>query len=62
MSSLSLTNVVVTDALASDCDASFASLAVGAAETFSCTLTGVTGDLTNIAGVIADHPAGGYGE
>ena len=54
-----LTNVVVTDALAADCDATFASLAIGATETYSCTVTGVAADFTNTAAVSGDDPTGG---
>ena len=54
-----LTNVVVTDPLASDCDASFTTLAAGEVQTITCTVTGVTADFTNIATVTADNPLGG---
>jgi uncharacterized repeat protein (TIGR01451 family) len=54
-----LTDVTVTDTLAPDCDATSASLAASAVETYSCTLTAVTGDFTNTVSVVGDHPAGG---
>jgi len=53
---VTLTDVTVTDTLAPDCEASFASLGVGAVETYSCTLTGVTADFTNTASVTGDDP------
>ncbi|MDJ0665410.1 MAG: SdrD B-like domain-containing protein [Acidimicrobiia bacterium] len=52
-----LTNVVVTDPQAPNCDATYPNLAVGASETYTCTLTNVTGDFTNVAVVAAEHPA-----
>ncbi|MDJ0497714.1 MAG: proprotein convertase P-domain-containing protein, partial [Acidimicrobiia bacterium] len=54
-----LTDLTVTDAAAPGCDATFASLGVGAVESYTCTLPNVLGDLTNVADVTADHPAGG---
>ena len=54
-----LTNVVVTDVLAADCDATFVSLAVGAVESYTCTAFNVPADFTNTADVDADHAAGG---
>ena len=54
-----LANVVVTDALAADCDVTFASLAVGAVQSYTCTVSNVSADFTNTADVVADHPAGG---
>ena len=50
---VALSNVVVTDAAAPDCDATFAVLAVGASETYPCTVTGVAADFTNVAVVVA---------
>ncbi len=54
-----LTNVVVSDPAAPDCDAGFATLAAGATETISCTVAGVTADFTNAADVVADAADGG---
>ena len=53
-----LTDVTVTDALAADCDAAFATLAVGAAESYGCTVAGITADFTNTAAVTSDDPLG----
>ncbi|MGA9595605.1 MAG: hypothetical protein WBV06_05590, partial [Acidimicrobiia bacterium] len=54
---VSLDNVVVTDAQAPNCDATYPSLAAGESVTYSCTLDNVTADLTNVAVVVAEHPA-----
>jgi uncharacterized repeat protein (TIGR01451 family) len=53
-----LTDVTVVDALVPACGRTFASIAVGATETYSCTLADVTGDLTNTATVDALDPLG----
>ncbi|MCP4304893.1 MAG: DUF11 domain-containing protein, partial [bacterium] len=52
-----LTDVVVTDPLTPDCDATYPTLAAGASDTYSCTLTNVTADFTNVAVVAGEHPA-----
>ena len=44
-----LTNVVVTDPLAPDCDEPIGNLAVGASDTYTCTLANVTASFTNVA-------------
>ncbi|NJN92670.1 MAG: DUF11 domain-containing protein [Anaerolineales bacterium] len=54
---ITLTNVTVTDALASNCDQSLGDMAVGASDNYTCTLT-VTTDLTNTATVVGTPPAG----
>ena len=46
---VALTNVIVTDAEAPDCNRTFASLNAGANESYTCTRTGVTADFTNEA-------------
>ena len=55
---VALTDVTVGDALAPDCDNTFATLAAGAVESYSCTVTGVTADFTNTASVSGDDPLG----
>ena len=55
---IDLTNVVVTDALAPACDATFATLPVGATETYSCDGTATAADFTNTAAATADSPVG----
>jgi uncharacterized repeat protein (TIGR01451 family) len=52
-----LTNVVVSDPQAPDCDRTFASLPFGASETYSCTAP-VTSGFTNVATVTGDDPNG----
>jgi len=56
---VALTNVTVTDPLAPNCERLFASLAPGASQTYDCSLPNVTGDLTNIADVVAATLLGG---
>lgn len=53
-----LTNVVVTDPLASGCDNLIGSLAVAGFVTYSCDATAVTASFTNTATVNADGPLG----
>ena len=53
-----LTNVVVSDPLTASCDNTFASLAVGGTESYTCTMTAAA-DFTNVIGVVADEPSGG---
>ena len=48
-----LTNIIVTDAASPTCDKTFASLAVGATETYSCTTVALLASFTNIAAVSA---------
>ena len=54
---VTLTNVIVTDPLAPNCDATYSTLAAGATDTYSCTLANVTADFTNVAVVAGEHPA-----
>lgn len=44
-----LTNVTVTDSATPSCDKTFASLAVGATETYSCTTVALLASFTNVA-------------
>ncbi len=53
-----LTNVEVSDPLAPDCDRTLGSLAPGETSTYSCTLAGLVGDVTNRATVTADDSSG----
>ena len=53
---VTLTNVTVTDAVAPNCDATFASMAPGAVETYTCTMTALADDYTNVASVTGDDP------
>ena len=53
-----LTDVVVTDPLAPGCDRTFATLALGASQTYDCTLAGVSADFTNTAFANALDPIG----
>ncbi len=53
-----LTNVVVSDLAAPDCDATFASLPVAGSETVTCSVAGVTADFTNTVDVTADDLSG----
>jgi len=50
-----LTNVVVSDPLAPDCNAVFPVLAVGATESYTCTVDNVVDGFTNVAGVTTDE-------
>jgi uncharacterized repeat protein (TIGR01451 family) len=50
---VALTNVVVTDAATPSCDNTFATLAVGATETYSCTTIALFTSFTNIVNVSA---------
>ncbi len=54
-----LENIIVSDPAVPACNATFASLAVGASETYICTLDNVTASFTNIANVTADPVGGG---
>ena len=54
-----LSNVVVTDPLAPDCDRTLADLAAGASDSYTCTLLAVPADFTNTATVDATDPLGG---
>ncbi|MDH3308996.1 MAG: DUF11 domain-containing protein, partial [Acidimicrobiia bacterium] len=53
-----LTNVVVSDPQTPGCDATFASLAIGATVSYSCGLSPVAANFTNTATVTADDPIG----
>jgi uncharacterized repeat protein (TIGR01451 family) len=55
---VALTNVTVADPLAPDCVRTFASLAVGEAQTYTCTLANVQNDFTNVATATGTPPAG----
>jgi uncharacterized repeat protein (TIGR01451 family) len=57
-----LSNVVVTDALAPDCDRSIASLAAGESTTYTCTQDNVTEDLTNTIEVTGDYLSSSYSD
>ena len=48
---VALTDVVVTDPLAPECARTFGALGVGASETWTCTVAGVSAQLTNVASV-----------
>ncbi|MFC2078286.1 hypothetical protein ACFLTM_05720, partial [Candidatus Bipolaricaulota bacterium] len=52
-----LSNVVITDANAPGCNRTFATLAVGASETYTCTVV-VPSDFTNTITATADDPNG----
>ncbi len=54
-----LTAVTVTDPLASTCDRIFPTLAIGEFQAYSCTVTGVSANFTNIVDVTATDPIGG---
>ena len=56
---VTLTPVVVTDALTPNCDRTFASLSPGASQTYQCGRAGVTSDFTNSATVVGTAPANG---
>ncbi len=51
-----LTNVVVTDALVPTCDNTFANLAIGATQTYTCAQTNVTTSFVNTATVTGTLP------
>ena len=51
-----LVDVEVTDPLAPDCDTVIGPLAVGDFVAYTCTLTNVTNDLTNVATATGSHP------
>ncbi len=53
-----LTDVVVTDPTAPDCDRTFATLAAQASEEYTCVITGVVKDFVNTAMVTAKDPLG----
>ncbi|MEZ5381807.1 MAG: SdrD B-like domain-containing protein [Microthrixaceae bacterium] len=53
-----LTNLELIDVLAPDCDRTFATLGVGANETFECSLADVGDDFTNVATVMAETADG----
>ncbi len=53
-----LENVTVSDPVAPDCDRTFAFIALGANESYTCTLTNVTGPVTNTATVNAQDSVG----
>jgi uncharacterized repeat protein (TIGR01451 family) len=55
---ITLPTVTVSDELAPTCDADFEDLAVGASESYTCTLTDVSADFTNTAVVTGTPPAG----
>ena len=54
-----LTVVDVTDVVAPDCNRTLPTLLVGETFSYSCTLAGITADLTNVADVVAAEPSGG---
>ncbi|MDH3730404.1 MAG: choice-of-anchor E domain-containing protein [Acidimicrobiia bacterium] len=54
-----LSNVVVADPLAPDCDATIGDLAVGASISYDCTVASVTTGFTNVATVTGEGPGGG---
>ena len=56
-----LNNVVVTDTLVPNCDKTFATLAVGASEKYTCQATNVTAGFTNTASVAAVSALDGMG-
>ncbi len=53
-----LSDIVIVDPLAPNCDLTIASLSVGSSQTYTCDLAGVTADFTNTIGVSADDPIG----
>jgi len=55
---VTLTNVVVTDAVCPDCDHSIGTLTVGQVVTYQCTMTAPYDDFTNVAIVTGDDPLG----
>jgi uncharacterized repeat protein (TIGR01451 family) len=56
---ITLTNVVIGDALASACNGSLGDLGIGATQSYPCSLANVTDDLTNTAVVTATRWGGG---
>ena len=52
-----LVNVVVSDPLVPDCDNTYALLAAGANDTYTCTVTAAA-DFTNVVSVTGDDPLG----
>ena len=54
---VTLTNVVISDPLVPDCDNTYALLAAGASDTYTCTVTAAA-DFTNIITVTGDDPLG----
>jgi uncharacterized repeat protein (TIGR01451 family) len=54
-----LSNLVITDALATGCDRTFTTLAVDASETYTCTLAAVAATFTNTVVVTADGATSG---
>ena len=55
---VALSNVMVIDALAPDCDLTISNLAVGASTSYLCTVTNVLADFTNKADVVGTPPVG----
>lgn len=53
-----LNNVTVTDAMAPNCDNNLGTMGVGGSTTYSCDLTNVTQDFTNVADVVGTAPSG----
>ena len=53
-----LTNVQVSDPLAPDCDSVIGALAAGESTTYTCSLAGMIGDITNQATVTGDDSSG----
>jgi len=53
-----LSNVVVSDPLAPDCERTIGTFPIGAVETYTCTLANVTTDLTNSATASGEAPGG----
>ncbi len=56
--SVDLTNVTVTDAQVPDCDNTFATLAAGASETYTCEMVSLGDNLVNTASVTGETPGG----
>src|SRR5262249_22694417 len=52
---VTLTNVVVTDAQAPNCSKTVGTLAPGQSSTYTCTLGGLTANMTNVA-LVTGHP------
>ena len=55
---VTLSNVTVVDPIAPACNTSIPSMAPGAVQSYTCTLTSVTTDLTNVASASASDPLG----
>lgn len=53
-----ITNLVVNDAKAPDCNRTISSLAIGASTSYSCTKTGVTANFSNFISVMGRNPSG----